>query len=394
MGDALDDGFEAYDLEVDTEEFADDDDGVSHKPLGTRMTIGVNGHPRIHVPTHLPRPTHHTQPLLEAPASKRKAEALEECEGKKAKQQSKKQKQKGQGKTGGGEGGEEGEGGEVDEEEDDDQEEDDEGAATADGEQKKKKKKKRKKKPKVPEPTAALTTAEAQSSYLWGRYVDLLNVSPLDADVNRFPPTCFALPSSSSSISSSASSALKRVKGNQSPKPTGHAQTPASHPGKGDANVTDFLQQAFPQLQKIASDKSQREMGQPFVLFLSSSAVRANELAKDLRVKLRNLKTAKLFAKHLKVDAQVEVLQSEFNALAVGTPNRLMKLLEMNAMSLARCRLVVLDSSFKDSKSFDLLTLPGVAKDTALLLRDHMLPAMLARKEKRDEKEQLRLALF
>jgi len=184
------------------------------------------------------------------------------------------------------------------------------------------------------------------------------------------------------------------VKGNQSPKPTGHAQTPASHPGKGDANVTDFLQQAFPQLQKIASDKSQREMGQPFVLLLSSSAVRANELAKDLRVKLRNLKTAKLFAKHLKVDAQVEVLQSEFNALAVGTPNRLMKLLEMNAMSLARCRLVVLDSSFKDSKSFDLLTLPGVAKDTALLLRGHVLPAMLARKEKKDVKEQLRLALF
>jgi hypothetical protein len=26
MGDALDDGFEAYDLEVDTEEFADDDE--------------------------------------------------------------------------------------------------------------------------------------------------------------------------------------------------------------------------------------------------------------------------------------------------------------------------------------------------------------------------------
>jgi hypothetical protein len=283
-------------------------------------------------------------------------------------------------------------GGEVEEEQDDDDDDEgDEAAATADGEQKKKKKKKRKKKPKVPEPTAALTTAEAQSTYLWGRYVDLLNVSSLDADVNRFPPTCFALPSSSSS---STSTALKRVKGKQSPKPTGHAQTPASHPGKGDANVTDFLQQAFPQLQKIASDKSQREMGQPFVLLLSSSAVRANELAKDLRVKLRNLKTAKLFAKHLKVDAQVEVLQSEFNALAVGTPNRLIKLLELNAMSLARCRLVVLDSSFKDSKSFDLLTLPGVAKDTALLLRDHVLPAMLARKERKDVKEQLRLALF
>ncbi|GAB5031333.1 protein cmss1-like [Nannochloropsis oceanica] len=358
MGDTLDDGFEAYDLEADAEEFADDD-----------------------------------EPLIEAGLSKRKAEDWEEGKDKKSKQQSKKQKQKVQA-TGGEE---EEEGGEVEEEEEEEEEEgdiqdeDNKGTTATDGERVEKKKKKRKRKSKIPKPTAALTTAEAQSTYLWERYVNLLNVSPLDADVNRFPPTCFTLPSSSSS---SGFTALKRVKGKQPAKPTGHAQTSDSHPGKGDANVTDFLQQAFPQLQKIASDKSQREMAHPFVVLLSSSAVRANELAKDLRMKLRNLKTAKLFAKHLKVDAQVEVLQSEFNALAVGTPNRLIKLLEMNAMSLARCRLVVLDSSFKDSKSFDLLTLPGVAKDTALLLRDHVLPAMTARKERKDVNEQLRLALF
>eukprot|EP00624_Nannochloropsis_granulata_P006764 evm.model.NODE_51321_length_12106_cov_17.260614.2 len=274
MGDALDDGFEAYDLELDAEEFADDD-----------------------------------EPLIEAAPSKRKAEILEEGKVKKSKQQSKRQKQKGQDK--GGEEEEE-EGGEVEEEEEEEEEEDlqdedNEGIAAANGEKKQKKKKKRKKKPKIPEPTAALTTAEAQSTYLWERYVNLLNISPLDADVNRFPPNCFILPSSTSS---SASTALKRVKGKQPAKPTGHAQTPSSHPGKGDANVTDFLQQAFPQLQKIASDKSQREMAHPFVILVSSSAVRANELAKDLRMKLRNLKTAKLFAKHLKVDAQIEVLQT------------------------------------------------------------------------------------
>ncbi len=34
MGDALDDGFEAYDLEVDTEEFAENDE-VSQSHLGS-----------------------------------------------------------------------------------------------------------------------------------------------------------------------------------------------------------------------------------------------------------------------------------------------------------------------------------------------------------------------
>ena len=68
MGDALDDGFEAYDLEVDTEEFADDDE-VRH---GTRTERGRasnddGGHSRVrsspHPPAHLPHtPRTHAQP--------------------------------------------------------------------------------------------------------------------------------------------------------------------------------------------------------------------------------------------------------------------------------------------------------------------------------------------
>lgn len=263
--------------------------------------------------------------------------------------------------------------GEDEEEEEDDREEDE--ALTS---KKKKKKKKRKKKPTHADEAEPLTTPEAQSTYLWARYVDLLHVSPLDAEVNLFPPPCFALPSS-------------KKKKSQAPK-----DKPKPTPDKADAQVTHFLQQTFPQLQAIASDKSQRQQNAPFVLILSSSAVRANDLAKDLRVKLRNLKTAKLFAKHLKVQAQVDLLQQEFNALAVGTPNRLAKLLEMGALSLARCRLVVLDTTFKDSKAFNLLTLPGVAKDSALLLQEHVLPEMAKRKKAgvKKEEEQLRVALF
>jgi len=271
--------------------------------------------------------------------------------------------------------------------------EDEGGAVDEDGEEtageasdKKKKKKKRKRKPQVMETTPSLVTAEALSSYLWKRYVSLLSISPLDADANLFPPDCFALPVSSSMPSASTPGRKRKS------RPLPRSQ-PAQPTAEGGANVTEFLQSAFPQLQMIATDKSQREKGMPFVVLLSSSAVRANELAKDLRIKLRNLKTAKLFAKHLKVPAQVEVLQSEFHALAVGTPNRLSKLLEMGALSLDRCRLVVLDTSFKDSKGFDLLHLPGLAADTALFLRDHVLKAMAARSSS-EARDRLRLALF
>ncbi len=118
--------------------------------------------------------------------------------------------------------------------------------------------------------------------------------------------------------------------------------------------------------------------------------MRANDLAKELRVRLPNQRTAKLFAKHLKVKEQADTLQKEFNALVVGTPNRLSKLLECGALSLGNARLLVLDASFKDTKEFTLLTLPGVAKDVALLMKEHVLPAL----EGKGKAEALRIAMF
>ena len=61
MGDALDDGFEAYDLEVDTEEFADDDEVSQPWALDDE---GVDGHPSIHPRHPLTTPSHtpHTAP--------------------------------------------------------------------------------------------------------------------------------------------------------------------------------------------------------------------------------------------------------------------------------------------------------------------------------------------
>lgn len=49
-------------------------------------------------------------------------------------------------------------------------------------------------------------------------------------------------------------------------------------------------------------------------------------------------KIAKLFAKHFKVQEQIELLSKQYFPVAVGTPNRLSKLVELGALSLSRVK--------------------------------------------------------
>ena len=52
---------------------------------------------------------------------------------------------------------------------------------------------------------------------------------------------------------------------------------------------------------------------------------------------------AKLFAKHFKVPEQQEVLEKEAVGIACGTPHRLCKLADLDALKLDNLRLLVLD---------------------------------------------------
>lgn len=63
----------------------------------------------------------------------------------------------------------------------------------------------------------------------------------------------------------------------------------------------------------------------------------------------------KLFAKHIKLDEQVEYLQKQVVVLATGTPNRLCKLADLSALRLDRTRLILLDVNLdaKQRYSYD-----------------------------------------
>lgn len=107
------------------------------------------------------------------------------------------------------------------------------------------------------------------------------------------------------------------------------------------------------------------EKGCPLVVIVCSGAIRCTEVIQNVSKTLK-CKIAKLFAKHFKVTEQVEALQKHF-PVAVGTPNRLLKLIELGALSLSRCRLLVIDTA-KDPKAFTVMTLPATNTDAYTLL--------------------------
>lgn len=96
-------------------------------------------------------------------------------------------------------------------------------------------------------------------------------------------------------------------------------------------------------------------------------------------------RVGKLFAKHIKASEQAEQLERLFFPVSVGTPGRVKKLLEMNALSLQHTRFVLIDMQ-KDKKQLTLLELKDTAKEMAELLEFHLLPLL--------NSQQMKLVLF
>lgn len=181
-------------------------------------------------------------------------------------------------------------------------------------------------------------------------------------------------------------------------------------PGDDDFGVTDFV---YPGLDESSTTKSEKnkkvcpfvralsanmpgykkmllnkvaskeDYGCPLLLVVCSSAIRATQIIKSMCAKLIKCKIAKLFAKHFKVEEQMEMLSKEYFPIALGTPNRLRKLIEVGALSLRRAALVLVDVT-PDSKQFTVLTLKEVNNDFYRLMYDHVLP----------EKKHLKLAMI
>jgi hypothetical protein len=94
------------------------------------------------------------------------------------------------------------------------------------------------------------------------------------------------------------------------------------------------------------------------VLIVCSSALRCLEIIRELK-NMPKLKIAKLFSKHMKINEQIEMLKTASYLVGVGTPNRLVKILETDpdAIPQKRVEFLIIDGSHKDKKSMTIWNL-------------------------------------
>lgn len=82
------------------------------------------------------------------------------------------------------------------------------------------------------------------------------------------------------------------------------------------------------------------ELGCPLIVIVCASANRAVDIIKSVSKGLK-CKVAKLFSRHVKIQEQIDILKKH-HPIAVGTPNRLHKLIELGALSLTQTKLILI----------------------------------------------------
>ena len=102
------------------------------------------------------------------------------------------------------------------------------------------------------------------------------------------------------------------------------------------------------------------EAGSPVCIIICPSALRCTQVIANLSNKYK-CRIAKLFAKHMKVEEQIDALKKSY-PLAVGTPSRINRLIELGALSITQCTTIILDIT-PDIKKIHLLNSHETQKD-------------------------------
>lgn len=117
------------------------------------------------------------------------------------------------------------------------------------------------------------------------------------------------------------------------------------------------------------------EPGSPAVLIISTSALRSIELLKGFRSLTQECHAVKLFSKHMKIEEQVQLLKNRVN-IASGTPSRIKKLIDLEALGLSRLAVIVLDIQ-PDVKGYSLFSLPQVRDEFWDLYKSYLHPRVV-----------------
>ncbi|XP_063743351.1 protein CMSS1 isoform X2 [Eleginops maclovinus] len=135
--------------------------------------------------------------------------------------------------------------------------------------------------------------------------------------------------------------------------------------------LSSYLKQVCPKWSKI--QKQHKETSSVVLLIVCSSALRAIELLKQMTAFKGEAKAVKLFAKHIKIEEQVKLLQKGVTHVGVGTPGRISALIEKDGLSLKALKYVVLDWNWRDQKLRRMVDVPEVKLDFMKLLENGIL---------------------
>ncbi|KAM4608374.1 protein CMSS1 isoform 2-T2 [Polymixia lowei] len=130
--------------------------------------------------------------------------------------------------------------------------------------------------------------------------------------------------------------------------------------------LSSYLKEICPKWAKV--QKQHTEKSSVVLLIVCCSALRTIELIKQLTTFKGEAKVLKLFAKHIKVEEQVKLLQKSITHIGVGTPGRLCALVEKEGLNLQALRYLVLDWNWRDQKLRRMVDVPEVKVDLLKLL--------------------------
>nr|XP_061799921.1 protein CMSS1-like [Nerophis lumbriciformis] len=145
-------------------------------------------------------------------------------------------------------------------------------------------------------------------------------------------------------------------------------------------SLSSYLKHICPKWAKV--QRQHTEKGSVVLLIVCSSALRAIELIKQLTTFKGEAKAVKLFAKHIKIEEQMKLLQKGVIHIGVGTPGRISDLINKDGLNLQALRFLVLDWNWRDQKSRSLMGIPEIKRDVFKLLESGILDRCKADKVK------------
>lgn len=143
---------------------------------------------------------------------------------------------------------------------------------------------------------------------------------------------------------------------------------------EGDSsNLIDCLRKYMPELKLKPNDK----FISMSVLIISSSAIRATELIRQLGTLRQDFGVGKCFAKHFKMEEQLKFFDSKCPSISIGTPNRLSKLFASGHkyFRMDSVQICIIDTH-RDLKQRNIFEIPETCSDLLEFYTSNILPVL------------------